>query len=277
MKANRYFLLISLSGGAAWANLPPANPSEQLREKIQLLDLKRGVLEERLREKTRFYHQLSHGARTPQYIWQDEAAVGAQKKRLIELVKVAIREQIREIQNIDREKTEAIAEEDWLKIQEAESISQLKLAPTLAEQRAAADFSCGSLPVEPGANSILQLIQDFGVRTDPDTGLQWNSLGWWLSQVGGEVKSCANGIVAYSGHVVGRGRVLMVDHGHGTMTLYANLNDDPELSFPKGTVVKAGKVIGTPRERVYFEVRRNGLAINPRQVISQVKLAKVGL
>ena len=123
-----------------------------------------------------------------------------------------------------------------------------------------AGFRCARLPVTGAAGRKAALIQDFGTRKDPESGLEWRSLGWWLKDVDHEVRACAGGTVAFVGKVPGRERVVIIEHPEGGMTLYANLVEDARGALRKGDAVQAGDVIGTLKGNFYFEARRNGAA-----------------
>jgi len=85
---------------------------------------------------------------------------------------------------------------------------------------------------------------------------------------GEEVHAVADGRVAFADWLKGYGLLLIVDHGHGVMSLYAN-ND--ALLKNSGDVVRAGEAVATVgssggqgRNALYFEIRQNGKAVDPR-------------
>lgn len=85
---------------------------------------------------------------------------------------------------------------------------------------------------------------------------------------GEEVHAVADGRVAFANWLKGYGLLLIVDHGHGVMSLYAN-ND--ALLKNAGDVVRAGDALATVgssggqgRNALYFEIRLNGKAVDPR-------------
>ena len=85
---------------------------------------------------------------------------------------------------------------------------------------------------------------------------------------GDEVHAVADGRVAFANWLKGYGLIVIVDHGDGVMSLYAN-ND--ALLKNAGDSVHAGEAISTVgssggqgRTALYFEIRRNGKAVDPR-------------
>ncbi|WP_394538631.1 peptidoglycan DD-metalloendopeptidase family protein [Lysobacter enzymogenes] len=84
---------------------------------------------------------------------------------------------------------------------------------------------------------------------------------------GATVKAVGDGTVVYSEWMTGYGLLLIVDHGNGYMSLYAN-ND--ALLKDAGATVKKGDAIATVgssgghgRPALYFELRRGGQPVNP--------------
>ncbi len=85
---------------------------------------------------------------------------------------------------------------------------------------------------------------------------------------GAEVHAVADGRVAFANWLKGYGLIVIVDHGNGLMSLYAN-ND--ALLKNAGDAVRAGEAVGTVgssggqgRTALYFEIRQDGKAVDPR-------------
>jgi septal ring factor EnvC (AmiA/AmiB activator) len=85
---------------------------------------------------------------------------------------------------------------------------------------------------------------------------------------GEEVHAVAGGRVAFANWLKGYGLLVIVDHGNGVMSLYAN-ND--ALLKNAGDSVQAGDALATVgssggqgRNALYFEIRQNGKAVDPR-------------
>lgn len=96
-------------------------------------------------------------------------------------------------------------------------------------------------------------------------GLRWH--GWLIGAASGtEVKTIAYGRVAYADWLRGYGLLLIMDHGDGFMSLYAN---NESLLHELGDWVEPGTTISTVGTSplngngLYFEIRRNGKAMDP--------------
>ncbi|HSQ77983.1 MAG TPA: peptidoglycan DD-metalloendopeptidase family protein [Nitrospirota bacterium] len=84
---------------------------------------------------------------------------------------------------------------------------------------------------------------------------------------GEPVRAVSDGQVAYGDWYKGYGRLMIVEHGPGFYTLYGNLS---RLDLNKGDRVTRGQVLGLAGEtgslkgaKLYFEIRRNGVAQDP--------------
>ncbi|MEP6633691.1 MAG: peptidoglycan DD-metalloendopeptidase family protein [Luteimonas sp.] len=85
--------------------------------------------------------------------------------------------------------------------------------------------------------------------------------------IGTTVKAVGDGSVVFSEWMTGYGMILIIDHGNGTMSLYAH-ND--ALLRNAGDQVKRGDAVasvgnsgGQGRPGLYFELRRDGHPIDP--------------
>lgn len=93
--------------------------------------------------------------------------------------------------------------------------------------------------------------------------------GWLIAGTpGAEVRAISHGRVAYADWMPTYGLILILDHGDGWMSLYAN--NDALLKSP-GDWIGAGEPIasvgnsgGLPRPALYFELLRNGRPVDPR-------------
>lgn len=86
---------------------------------------------------------------------------------------------------------------------------------------------------------------------------------------GSPVKAIADGRVILSSWLQGYGLVVVLDHGKGYMSLYGY---NQAVSVKTGTLVKGGQKIaevgssgGQGQSSLYFEIRRQGQAINPQR------------
>lgn len=97
--------------------------------------------------------------------------------------------------------------------------------------------------------------------------LRWKGMVIAASE-GTEVKAIADGRVILADWLQGYGLVVVVEHGKGDMSLYG-YNQSALVSV--GTQVRAGQAIalvgssgGQGRPSLYFEIRRQGQAVNPQ-------------
>lgn len=96
-------------------------------------------------------------------------------------------------------------------------------------------------------------------------------LAW--NKAGTPVLAAASGVVSASNAISGDGRPwgVYIDHGDGWQTRYLHLADDG-FAIAKGRSVYAGEQIGTvgalaSGPHLHFEVRRNGVPVNPEPVL----------
>jgi len=108
--------------------------------------------------------------------------------------------------------------------------------------------------------------------------LQWPTQGKISTRYGGVIILAPAGqsvVAIYPGKVVfahtlkGFGLLIIIDHGNGYMTLYA---DNQSIYCKAGDIVKANERIATvgqtgilQRDGLYFEIRHNGKPMNPLQ------------
>jgi septal ring factor EnvC (AmiA/AmiB activator) len=96
-----------------------------------------------------------------------------------------------------------------------------------------------------------------------------NSQGWLIgADTGAQVVAVAPGRVAFADWLKGYGLIVILDHGDGWMSLYAQ-NDS--LLREAGEWVAAGDALagvgtsgGQQDPALYFELRRNGQPVNPK-------------
>jgi murein hydrolase activator len=110
-----------------------------------------------------------------------------------------------------------------------------------------------------------ELMNKFGTPREGG-GVSWKGL-FIRAEEGSEVRSVAQGTVAFAEWLRGFGNLLIVDHGEGYMSLYSN---NESLYKQAGDRVKMGEVIasvgnsgGQESPGVYFELRHQSRPINP--------------
>lgn len=123
----------------------------------------------------------------------------------------------------------------------------------------------GKLP-NPVAGSV---INRFGQTRQGS--IKWQGYRF-LARMGDDVSAIAYGRVVYANWLSGQGLLMALDHGDGYLTLYAH---NQSLLRSVGEWVEAGEVIATvgnsgglDETALYFEIRHNGKAINPRRWLS---------
>ena len=116
------------------------------------------------------------------------------------------------------------------------------------------------------------VTSEFGYRVDPFTGRQELHEGLDIAaRLGTPVVAPADGIVIYARYERSFGNTIIIDHGYGFSTLYGHLS---EIYVRPGDRVKRGQVIGavgnTGRStgpHLHYEVRKNGVPVDPRDYI----------
>ena len=112
--------------------------------------------------------------------------------------------------------------------------------------------------------SPLQVVRHaFGQRRVG--GLRWQ--GWLIgAETGTEVKAVAYGRVAFADWLRGYGLLMIIEHGPGYLSLYGH---NESLLREAGAWVEPGEVISVvgsnpgSGQGLYFELRKNGKAIDP--------------
>ena len=99
---------------------------------------------------------------------------------------------------------------------------------------------------------------------DRGDGEVWK--GVFYNTVPAPVSSIASGTVTFAGELEGYGKVVVLDHGDGYVSIYSGLN---EIDISQNYAVNAGSKIGTSgtlpsgETGLYLEVRYNGQVMNP--------------
>lgn len=131
-----------------------------------------------------------------------------------------------------------------------------------------------TLVAAPSGNpaDVLMMSSGFGHRRDPFTGASAMHAGVdFRGPVGTPILAAAPGRVSFVGYKSGYGNVVEIDHGQGMMTRYAHLSG---FTTKAGTQVTAGQQIAkmgstgrSTGSHLHFEVRLNGVAVNPRRFL----------
>jgi len=132
----------------------------------------------------------------------------------------------------------------------------------------AASSSGGKMLYPVPAYSGAEPNESYGKRTNPISGKEEVHTGLDLkATMNTDVVAAASGTVIFAGTKGGYGNTVIVDHGDGTSTLYGHnssltVNVGDEVS--RGQVIaKAGTTGYSTGVHVHFEVRKNGMAVDP--------------
>jgi len=97
--------------------------------------------------------------------------------------------------------------------------------------------------------------------------LKWKGV-LLAAPIGKQVKTIHNGTVLFADWLKGYGLVTIIDHGKGYMSLYGHnqallksVGDRVEIGEPIALVGQSG---GQSKPALYFEIRHNGQAVNPK-------------
>ncbi|MEH6543982.1 MAG: peptidoglycan DD-metalloendopeptidase family protein [Porticoccaceae bacterium] len=110
-----------------------------------------------------------------------------------------------------------------------------------------------------------KLISAFGDQRA--SSLRWS--GWLLqASEGSTVRTIHPGTVVFSDYLRGHGLLVIVDHGDGYLSLYAHnqtlVRNVGERVKGGDTIARVGSSGGIKRSALYFEIRHNGKAVNPK-------------
>ncbi|WP_293643358.1 M23 family metallopeptidase [Sphingopyxis sp. RIFCSPHIGHO2_12_FULL_65_19] len=120
--------------------------------------------------------------------------------------------------------------------------------------------------------NVLMLSSSFGYRSDPFTGAGAMHSGLdFPGPIGTPILAAAPGRVVYVGQKSGYGNVVEVDHGQGILTRYAHLSGFTSTVgaqvAPGQQIAKMGSTGRSTGSHLHFEVRLNGVAVNPRRFL----------
>jgi murein DD-endopeptidase MepM/ murein hydrolase activator NlpD len=112
----------------------------------------------------------------------------------------------------------------------------------------------------------------FGYRLSPFTGQREFHDGLDIANCQNtKIIATADGHISFAGENGGFGMLVVIDHGHGLTTRYAHLE---RISIKRGDMVKRGETIAymgsTGRStgtHLHYEVRLNGVPVNPQKYI----------
>lgn len=108
------------------------------------------------------------------------------------------------------------------------------------------------------------LLAGYGGRMPDGRGSQGLLIA---AAAGTPVRAVADGTVVFAEWMTGYGLILILDHGNGTLSLYAHnesLLKETGASVKRGdAVARVGDSGGLSQPALYFELRRNGQPVDP--------------
>lgn len=177
----------------------------------------------------------------------------------------ALKQQIQRAEKAAREQEKQEREAYAQKKAEAERKNNKPYQPTAQEQQLLRSGSgLGQARKQYAMPVSGKILHRFGATQMGE--LKWKGLVI-AANTGSSVKAIADGRVILANWLQGYGLVVVIDHGKGDMSLYGY---NQALSVKEGSLVRAGQKIaevgnsgGQGRSSLYFEIRRQGNAINP--------------
>lgn len=113
----------------------------------------------------------------------------------------------------------------------------------------------------------------FGWRQNPfGSGMEFHTGIDIANSYGTRIVATAKGVVTQTGYTNGYGNMVMINHGNGFVSIYGH---NSSVSVEVGQTVEKGQTIArmgsTGRStgvHVHFEIRQNGTAINPYNILN---------
>ena len=116
------------------------------------------------------------------------------------------------------------------------------------------------------------LLEKYGNQRTRD--MRWQ--GWLIkATIGSSVKAIHQGRVVFSNYLRGFGLLIIIDHSDGYMSLYAHnqelIRDTGDWVQRGETISRAGNTGGLTETAVYFEIRKDGQTVNPKNWLSRAR------
>jgi septal ring factor EnvC (AmiA/AmiB activator) len=120
------------------------------------------------------------------------------------------------------------------------------------------------------------VISRFGKEKKPEFNATIENTGILIqASLGTPIHAVAAGLVRYADWFKGYGKLVILDHGRGYYSLYAQAS---ELDVTEGQKVTDGQIIGTVGDTgslygssLYFEIRRDGVPQDPERWLTHKK------
>ena len=253
---------------------------EEVSRDLRDIEKHEEKLQAELQQKIKTFHSYQNGASQPSFIWEDGPGMTHKRGSLKKILSLSIQSGLQMLSVIQDQKAALINERELLMV-EKERRQKEEISGSdkfLNTQKVNYSFTCRGSPLLPNPNIQAQILESFGQKNDKETGVKWRSQGWWVGLSGATARSCAEGEVVFSGPIPGRGWVIMMDHGQGVMTVYANLlAESINTLVQKGQKIAVGTSLGSVKERFYFEARLAGKSVDPKKVFNTHSLLDFNL
>ena len=119
-----------------------------------------------------------------------------------------------------------------------------------------------------------RVIGKFGTTRNPDTGVVTENVGVDIQGISGTaVKSVLDGVVSTITYIRGHGNIIIIDHGGGFSTVYAQIDN---ITVHENEYVQMGNPIasveipeGNTSAKLHFEVWGNQKKLNPEHWLTK--------
>jgi murein DD-endopeptidase MepM/ murein hydrolase activator NlpD len=127
----------------------------------------------------------------------------------------------------------------------------------------------------PVQERMPRISSGFGVRRDPFTGRMARHMGLDIpAPYGTPVLASGGGRVLSAGFRGPYGNAIVIDHGHGLQTVYGHCSKlfvrAGQLVMPQQKIAAVGSTGRSTGPHLHFEVIRNGMRVEPGQVLATV-------
>jgi hypothetical protein len=241
---------------------PLALQAGNFSTELTRLETQKAQLKTLIEKSIKDLHILHHSGSNLHYAWEKQNPHEEDRKKLEKIIQLTLSSRLENWNAINTDLEKIYQEQEILD-------AEMKVKPQ-ASQKNAPFFRCPFFPLPKLSESHrYNLIEKFGSQKDTISGLSWKSSGWWIGvEHMTPVKSCDAGTVIYKGKIPGRGLVVLIRHKHEYLSLYANLEESDLNNLTLGKNIEAGETLGTVKDKLYFEMRRNGESLEPSLLFS---------
>ncbi|NCN27044.1 M23 family metallopeptidase [bacterium] len=253
------FLLSFLASSLLWAAVKKeAQELSLLEENKKALSLNIKSLNQEITVLTKAYQKYSNAQVPATSLILGQSRKARQNLRA-KLIRNSLNALIEKRDEVVAEEQETIAQIHIIEFALQHKSSKSSRRPSLTE--------CKSWPIN--LTSKSKLIREFGQITDKESKVSWQHPGWLIESHQTPIIACSAGKVVYAAPIPGRGFVVIVEHDTGFLATYAHLEQSNSHSLQVGSKLKAGSNIGSSTDKFYFEIRKNGVAVDPQKVFSK--------